>query len=172
MTPWEWLVLPDARIRVLGLDPAWRRHHVGTTRAMPRNWARTLGMWRVAAASDIAAAAEVGYQGFRMYAARHGLLWAPEYHVPPCDLAIEVRRCVETYGAGAESFEYAARRLGIHAAEAKLYCDQAAVMFEALGIDTAQDYARVAPQDAGARARMWTAAPPLLEIPDEARPSP
>ncbi len=170
MTPWEWLVLPDARILVLGEDPALRRHVVGTTRAMPAHWARTLGMWRVAPAERIAAVAEVGMPALRMYAARHGLLWKTETRILACDLAAEVCRCVETYGPGTERFRYAARRLGIHDAEARLYVDQAAVMFDALGVRTAAEYDCVAPQDPGERARMWAAAPALLEVPDEARP--
>jgi hypothetical protein len=169
MTPWEWLVLPDVRIRTLGADPALRRHHVGTTRALPQNWARTLGMWRVAAVEDIEDVAEVSHRGLRMYAARHGLLWGPEHRGPACDLAIEAWRLSLPPGPlGEHRFDYAARRLGIHAAEAKLYADQAAVMLDALGAETYRDYLAVSPQDPGARARMWTAAPVLLEIPDEA----
>lgn len=166
LTTWDWLTLPATRIRRLGHDPQRRVLEVGSSRALSSNWARTVGMWRVAPRREIEDAAGVGYRTLAMFAARNGVLYGEEHRLQQCDLCVLAwAQPLEETTLG-ESYTRAAAKLGILPAELVLYRRCAATMMEALGVETAQEYWVVAPQHPLERAMLWKSAPPLLEIPD------
>lgn len=166
LTTWDWLTLPATRIQRLGHDPQRRVLETGSSRAFSLNWARTIGMWRVAPRREIEHVAGVGYRAATMFAMRNGLLCRDEYRLLQCDL------CVLAWSASLEgetleeSYARAAAKLGILPAELVLYRRCADTMMAALGVENPSEYWSVAPQHPLERAMLWKSAPPLLEIPD------